>query len=234
MANIQRIPEMIHGRRSKCQLVHGACNCWRTRRNGERRPLLEKTQTFWNRNNNQKWRIEFSKLTRTGPLGPALRTVAPNHWSDFWSICCPDALLFPVFVLFQISNWLNSPLIYAMIWFVLPVTSNGIDWHWSGISVLQRKTDPPRVTPGCSVCAVGAPTNNLQREMNQYLITLKRQKYTNWAFLFPQANFNQGRGKFKLSVGKWRKRPHFQVPDQEDSIVSRQQRQLHHLWQTIR
>jgi hypothetical protein len=24
------------------------------------------------------------------------------------------------------------------------------------------------------------------------------------------------------------------VPDQEDSIVSRQQRQLHHLWQTIR
>jgi hypothetical protein len=115
MANIQRIPEMIHGRRSKCQLVHGACNCWRTRRNGERRPLLEKTQTFWNRNNNQKWRIEFSKLTRTGPLGPALRTVAPNHWSDFWSICCPDALLFPVFILFQISNWINSPLIYAMI-----------------------------------------------------------------------------------------------------------------------
>jgi hypothetical protein len=24
------------------------------------------------------------------------------------------------------------------------------------------------------------------------------------------------------------------VPDQENSIVSRQQRQLHHLWQTIR
>jgi hypothetical protein len=65
-----------------------------------------------------------------------------------------------------------------MIWLVLPVTSNGIDWHWSGISVLQRKTDPPRVTPGCSVCAVGAPTNNLQREMNQYfIITLKRQIY---------------------------------------------------------
>ena len=44
---------------------------------------------------------------------------------------------------------------------VLPVTSNGMVWHWSGTSVLHRKTDPPLTTPGCSVCAVGAPTSNL-------------------------------------------------------------------------
>ena len=39
---------------------------------------------------------QISQVTRTGPLGPALRTVAPNHCSDFWSICWPDALLLPV------------------------------------------------------------------------------------------------------------------------------------------
>ena len=158
MANIQRIHGKIHGRRSKYQPVHGACNCWRTKHNEERRPV-SKTKTTIKQNEYPTVFQILVQLTKTGPLGPALRTVAPNHWSDFWSICWPDALLFPVFIWFS----LNSHFFKSIQWFMIliPVTSKGIDWHWSGISVLQRKTDPPRVTPGCSVCAVGAPTNNL-------------------------------------------------------------------------
>ena len=39
-----------------------------------------------------KNKVAFNKkkndgLTKTAPLGPALLTVAPNHCSDFWSIC---------------------------------------------------------------------------------------------------------------------------------------------------
>lgn len=48
------------------------------------------------------------KLTRTGPFGPALRTVAPNHWSDFWSICCPDALLLPEYANKEINQTIEN------------------------------------------------------------------------------------------------------------------------------
>ena len=52
----------------------------------------------------------------------------------------------------------------------LPVTSKGMAWQLSlaGLLVSQRKTEPPRDTPGCGVCAVGAPTNTLTSITSSY------------------------------------------------------------------